>query len=126
MLEMLTIGIYVYAVLDYVFQFWGAINQARLYKQRVPLSTILLIFTRLIGRLLGIFIFALVFSFISVKSTGFAILYAVLVIALSGLLSILMELITRWGISVYVKYHASKIITQNKEEYGTGYTDNMK
>lgn len=120
------LAIYAYAVVDYVFQLWGAINQAKLYKQKFPLSTLLLIISRAVGRLLGIWLFAWVFSFIPTGTFGLQLLYVLLVIVASGIASILVEVITRWTISQYVKVHAQKIINENKDEYGTGYTENMK
>jgi len=120
------IAIYVYTLVDYLFQLTGAINQAHLYQQKFPFSTLLLIITRVIGRVVGILLFSWVFSFITTDTAGMAILYTSLIIVLSGVTSILGELIVRWVVSQYVKHHASKVIEEHKDDYGDGYTGNMK
>ena len=120
---MILIPVYVYTVFTYLFQLLAAINHNHTYHQKLVFSTPVIIIARLLGRVLGIYVFSLIFAFISITSMLLLVLYLSLIILCSSLFSVLGEFVVRVIVSTYIKHHANKVIANNKDEYGNSKND---
>lgn len=116
-----------YTIFIYITQYFSALSHAKLTKTKLYGSTYLLIITRLLFRVLFIYLFGWLLNYM-VCPTNYVhtMIFSGLVIILSSLASTLGETIVRTIVNQVAYKRAEKAIRSHRDEYGTGYTDNVK